>query len=178
MNGDAASSTDAADREFVEMVKSAVQRTVTALGRQRVGETLMGYALCTDDGLETLLHQAITQEALQASGDPDLLFMPTDWPFEPDPEAFDDADEKLRSRALCAGDLQVHVERSFSLLTLALAELRNDQFFAPGVFLKVLSTDPSEYLERLEDQAVERLNGRDVVEARRAFLNKWADAPL
>jgi Domain of unknown function (DUF4303) len=167
-------SMDSADREFLELLKSAVRQSISELTHQRAGESLVGYALVTDDGLGTLRHQAITREALQASGDSDLMFSPTDWPYETAKDAFDGVATSLRRRAENASDLKAHVDSSFSLFVLALDELKREELFGPGVFLTVLSSDPSEYLENLEAVAIERLNGSAVVRARELFLQKWS----
>jgi hypothetical protein len=61
--------------ELLQTVKSAVRRTVAAVGAERPQETLAGYALLTDDALTTPTYTAVTKEALALSGDGDLLFL-------------------------------------------------------------------------------------------------------
>lgn len=163
----------AEDHRFLSALESAVRRTVRAVLRDRPGETLAGYALCTDDGLETLFHRSVTDAVLESSANQGLLFCPTDWSCELEAEAFDTVDGELRRRAAAAVDLRAHVDSSFGLLIDALAELKREGVFAPSVFLSVLSTDPNEYLEELENSSVRRLNEPSVVSARQGFLDRW-----
>lgn len=162
------------DRQFIDGVKLAIRRTVAALKTEVPAETLAGYALLTDDALETLSYLAVTEEALRTNSDPDLLFVPTDWPYESGSDAFDAADAQLRQRASVAAELRQHVDRSFGILVKALAESKAEGVFDPSVFISVLSTDPSKYLLTLWDSAVRRLNEPNVVEARERFLEKWS----
>lgn len=157
---------------FINAVKVAVRRTVHLLRERHPGETLAGYALLTDDGLGTLLYLAVTREVLHSSSDPDLLFTQTDWPYEDGIEAFDVADAELRRRA---GEdaFEQHVDKAFSDLVQAIAELRTEDLFGCDVFLSVASTDPSEYLRRLEEAAIVGLNSPQIARARREFLNRW-----
>jgi hypothetical protein len=162
------------DRTFVDLVKVAVRRTFVALRRAHPDEALVGYALCTDDGLETLLCMAATDCALAASADPDLLFTPTDWPYEPEPAAADEVNQHLRDEAASTSDLRAHVDRMFGSRVLALAELRSEGLIATDVFLSVLSTDPSDYLECLETNSISSLNTASLVGSRAQFIQKWA----
>jgi hypothetical protein len=159
-----------ADRDFVAAVLAAVRRTCEAMRSAHPGVSLAGYALATDDGLESLSHFAVTREALSSSPDPDLLFSPTDWPLAPEPRVFDEMARQLRSRAAAATD---HVDDSFRLLVDALAEAKREGVFRDDVFLSVLSTDPSAHLEELESASVRRLNPARIVQARDAFLARW-----
>jgi len=158
--------------ELLASVKKAIRRTAARLQADHPGEALAGYALITDDGLETLSCTAVTEEVLAVSPEPDLLFCPTDWPYEPEPAAFESASQQLRTQGTGA-DLRSHVDGAFATLVQALAEIRAEGLFPPEVFLSVLSTDPSAYLESLEGSSVQRLNGPRLVEDRERFLEKW-----
>jgi hypothetical protein len=159
--------------EFLQTVKSAVRHTVAAVRRRHPLERLVGYALLTDDELVTLTYMAVTAEAVTAGAGEDLLFSPTDWPYEYEYKSFDLANQQLRQLS-ASGEFSEHVERAFATLVQALVELRAEGIFGPNVFLSVLSTDPSPHLLALENACVERLNCKDVVEARQRFLDKWA----
>jgi hypothetical protein len=63
-------------------------------------------------------------------------------------------------------DPRVYVQQEFATLVQALAESRTEGLFSSEVFLSVLSTDPSPYLEGLEKSSVECLNQVELVEAR------------
>jgi hypothetical protein len=160
-------------RDFINGVKAAVRRTCAAMRAARSSESLAGYALATDDDLATLSHFAITKESLASSKDPDLLFVPTDWPEAPEPQSFDKLDRQLRARATATADFHAHVDDSFRLLVDALAEAKQEGVFQDGVFLSVLSTDPGPHLEELENFSVRRLNTATLVQDRDAFLARW-----
>jgi hypothetical protein len=162
------------DGDFLGALKTAVRTSCAAIKTAHPGESLAGYALGTDDGLETLSYFAVTRESLApTSTDPDLLFAPTDWPEVPEPQVFDEVERQLRSRAATARDFQTHVNHTFRLLVFALAEAKREGIFQDDVFLSVLSTDPSAHLEELENDSVRRLNTAVLVEARDAFLARW-----
>ena len=164
----------AVDRNLIDLVKEAVRRTVAVMRKLHPDESLVGYALCTDDGLETLLCMVVTDTAIASSTDPDLLYTPTDWPYEPEPTVLDRANEYLRTLGAAASGLRAHVDEAFASLVVALAELRAEGLFEPSVFLSALSTDPSDYLETLETESVATLNAPDIVTGRDQFLLKWA----
>jgi hypothetical protein len=163
-----------ANEELLQGVKSAVRQVVAALRDQHPRESLAGYALLTDDDLGSLTNMAITREALLASGGgDDLLFSPTDWPYDHESASLESTSRRLREMG-AASEHEQHVEVAFASMVQALAELRADGLFSPEVFLSVLSTDPGPFLEALEKASVERLNRMDLVEARERFLERWA----
>jgi len=164
---------NSAYEELLRQVHEAIRETMMALRTEHRAEALAGYALLTDDDLSTLGYLAVTQEALIQNPEPDLLFCPTDWPYEPRREAFRRPDRSLR-RLADAGDSELHVDEAFGTLVRALAEARLEHQLGPEVFLTVLSTDPSDYLEELETNAVGQLNSKAIVEQRTVFLEKWA----
>ncbi len=159
--------------ELLQSVKDAVRATLAALGGQRPGEKLAGYALLTDDSLATLTYMAITERAVASGGGDDLLFSPTDWPYDYEAGAFESASAQLAASE-AASESDERVDDAFALLVQALADLRGEEIFPPTAFLSVLSTDPSPHLEALESASVERLNQPDLVEARKRFLERWA----
>jgi hypothetical protein len=155
-------------------VKEGIRDTVSALRKAHPRATLAGYALLTDDGLSTLVYRAVTAEALEASSDADLLFSPTDWPYDPMCSAFDAAGELLRARATQTATLRDHVDAAFEVLVEALAQSKTDHVLGPDVFLSALSTDPSDHLEVLEASSISRLNDAAITRRREDFLTKWA----
>jgi hypothetical protein len=161
------------DESLLQLVKSAVRRTVAAVREKHRQASLAGYALLTGDTLATLSYVAITKEALAAAGNDDLLFCPTDWPFEYEAGLFSSASRQLSEMESAAADLEEHVEAAFETLVQALAESRAEGLFADEVFLSVLSPEPSPKLEDLEKISVERLNRSDLIEGREHFLRRW-----
>jgi hypothetical protein len=161
------------DESLLQLVKSAVRRTVVAVREQHPQASLAGYALLTNDTLATLTYMAITKEALAASGNDDLLFCPTDWPYEYESALFVPAGKQLSAMESVASDLEEHVERAFDMLVQALATSRAEGLFSEEVFLSVLSPEPSPKLEELEKISVEGLNRNDIIEGRERFLRRW-----
>jgi hypothetical protein len=166
------------DKELLASVVDAIRRTTRALHGEHPDDTLVGYALLTDDALSTLLYGAITKKALETSPDPDLLFCPNDWPYEPECSAFDDADAMLREwyqdySGSNPANLKEHVDRSFGILVDALAQARVDGVLGNEVFASVLSTDPSKYLEKLATAGIQRLNPDELVRKHDEFMKKW-----
>jgi hypothetical protein len=161
------------DQVLLSQLRAAIGETTAALRRAYPTEELAGYALCTDDGVETLFYLATTREVLSASTDPDLLFTPTDWTYDPGAAAFQLTAKYLRHRADAATDFHRHVDSAFAGLVEALSRARDDGCFDGNVFLSVLSTDPSAHLEQLEAAAIARLNKEAILVARQAFLSKW-----
>ena len=158
--------------DLLKNVKNAVRKTIIAVQTHRPHEILAGYALLTDDGLTNLAYTAITQEALASGQADDLLFSPTDWPYDYEVSSFSAASEFLRAAA-DDDDSRERVQTAFTTLEQAIAESQAEGLFRPDVFLSVLSTDPSPYLEALEKGSVERLNSPKIVAARERFLQRW-----
>lgn len=157
------------DTELLDIVRAAVRASLDL--SQRRGR-IVGYALCTDDGLGTLFDAVLTDEAFREKGDPDLLFTANDWPEGESEDLFREANLYLQEK-LASEPFEEHVDRRFATVVEALAETRTLGRMIEKAFPTVLSTDPSEYLEGLEDRAVEGLNSASVVSARRTFLEKW-----
>jgi uncharacterized protein DUF4303 len=151
--------------DLTKAVKDAVGRTLQTLAEAHSGEGLVGYALVTDDDIRSLGYMACTRESLESPHNPAVRFEPVDWPYGGGDEAFDEARGLLAvSGDAAASDhaFAAHVNRSFAALVEALRELRQDGRFHDGVFLTVISTDPSEHLERLEADAVRTLNSPEL----------------
>lgn len=134
---------------------------------------LAGLALCTDGGVSTLSALAVRHVDLAASDDPDLLFVPVDWPLDLTPHAFDLVGRELRRRYEKNPDFQSHVDNSFRLLVDVLEDVRRGRIVKDSVFLTVLSSDPDPYMNSLGEGAVERLNRGLVLERWRTFRSKW-----
>jgi len=151
-----------------EVVKDAVLRTVAEFKRRHPREHMNGYALLTDDGLGTLGHVACSKEFIASESEPDTLFLPVDWAYDDGVKAFDRQARPLlvsHADACEGGEFLAHIDDSFNALVSALMSLRGDGVFGADVFLSVGSTDPSDRLERLEENAVRALNSDAVYRA-------------
>jgi hypothetical protein len=161
------------DDPLLTGLSNALRAAVACFGTHAEGAGLAGLALCTDDGLSTLFVVAVTQGELQGDADPDLLYTPMEWSQEPADTAFAPLSVELQRRSDAATHLDSHVHTAFERLVEGLEQLRADGL-ADGVFLTAQSTDPSDLLEHLADQAIRRLNRPTSVRGWEAFLAKWA----
>lgn len=159
---------------FIDALKKAIRNSLESLRTERPAETLAGFVLVTDDDLVTVVGMAITQEELASSTDPDRLFCPTDWPLEPEAEAFNALSRVLWDASPDEDSFVAHRDASFALLVDALAAVRDEGSFSSAVYLSVLSSDPGPDLEVLEAEALVRLNEPRLLEQRERFLKKWA----
>ncbi len=137
--------------------------------RQPMGE-LFGFALCTDDDLRTLYHVACTRAWVREreAGYPGIGYIFVEWE--------DSASDGLFERVSCqfasladeshASDTAWAEARDlrFAALTHALEECRREQLFHEETLLCIGSTDPSEHLEALAMDAVDRLNSRKIAD--------------
>ena len=162
------------DDELFSNVKMAIRESVIEIKANLCNDSIIGYALCTDDCLGGLFCCAVSSEALRRSGDPDLLYCPTDWPPCNVGYLFEAIDKELRRRVSETVNVRDHVDEVFELLINILVALRAEGFFDTFVFLSVLSTDPSPYLEMLELHSIENLNRSEIVEGYKAFLGRWS----
>jgi len=149
-----------------EATKVAVTHSIRSVLANRVGESLNGYAIITDDDLSAIGYCASTNEYTNRQAEAYVRFEPVDWDYNDGVEAFDDPRTLLRANydATTTDDLfRSHVDTSFATLVAALRELKAEGLFGDEVFLTVISTDPSAHLEMLECHAVRTLNTPELV---------------
>lgn len=161
------------DGLLFRLVFSAIVRSAESFRQDAQGGELRGFALCTDDGLETLSGLVVGTDTLAVSDDPDLLFTATDWPHEPNPRAFDAANVEMQKSASSSKVDGIHVDESFEILVHALLAAREKGIFDGQVFLEVFSSDPCEHTLSLQDKAIRRLNAPTMVKGWDDFLKKW-----
>lgn len=133
-------------------------------------EDIFGFSLCTDDSLCTLFQVSCTRQWVQEEeGDyPGIGFIFTEWKDSADDALFQKLSDRLAALANAphesdAERARVRDER-FEALVLALSDARKQRLFADDTLLCVGSTDPSEHLESLAMDAVDRLNTRAIVD--------------
>ncbi|MGQ0801010.1 MAG: DUF4303 domain-containing protein [Pseudomarimonas sp.] len=153
-----------------EAVKASVQKTLQSLANSHFGESVCGYALLTDDDLQSLGYLAVTREYLERHGN-ESRYEITDWPYADGVEAFDEPRRLMGECAQSSHSHRDHVDASFGALVEALHDLRLAGVFANDVFLTAASTDPSEHLEQLEDDAARILNEREIYKGWRASIS-------
>ena len=154
--------------ELRTAVIKGIRHARLAFSKHHPGESLNGFALVTDDGLETLGYFANSEEFTAQNGEGNVRFEPVEWLYCEGDSGFAQARSILTSMARTAGANGVfaeHVRAAFGVLVDSLIAARAEGLFRQEVFLTVISTDPSDELVRLENQAVPQLNSPELVEA-------------
>jgi hypothetical protein len=141
---------------LTKAVEEGARASLDAVRGAHRGETLNGFALCTDDDLVTLYCVAITKEYCDASDDPLVRFVAVDWPYEENGSALAQANQLLSQRTL------EELEARFSCLVSALASMRGAGLFDWQTLLIVTSTDPGPKLRKLGNEALLLLNDGDL----------------
>jgi|GEM_PF-2251495 len=150
-----------ASNELVELVRVSSLELIALLSANR-DDPLVGFALCTDDDVSCLLPAGCTVSVASASEDPDILFMPCDWP-----------DLDVRTHDAFERIVDVFLQRSpdnlwtreadFNLVVDGLAAARATGKVEESVFLTVMSSDPCEHMSNLEERALPLLNPPHIV---------------
>jgi hypothetical protein len=158
------------EKEFGTLIAAAVRQAKTELRDQQGIEDLFGFALCTDDDVRTLYHVACTPQWVREkeSGYPGIGFIYVEWEHSADDTLFAGLSAKAASLAdqkyPSSAEWATERDRRFETLVLALQECRDGRVFAEDTFLCVGSTDPSDHLEALAMNAVDRLNSPKVAD--------------
>jgi hypothetical protein len=157
------------DRELLALLKSAVRECT--VGFHVEGRTLVGFALLTDDDVETLLASTLSAEEL-SQGDGDLVFDLGAW-SETESAALERCGAEFRVLSRQRKSREDHVESSFALLVKALLESRQEGVFGRDVFLIVSSTDPGPGMDERANAAARALNDAETVSKRLDSIKKW-----
>lgn len=168
--GKAPSPTETDDVEIRRLTAEAVRRARAELQTSCGGSHLFGFALCTDDDLMTLYHVYCTDEWVRAreKDDPDIGYISNEWLCCANEELFDRISDRLAQ--LSWREYPTDSEsadaryRRFNALVLALEDCRDAGLFDADTLLCVVSTDPSEDLQALAMNAVDRLNSPAVAD--------------
>ena len=158
---------------FIAALDDAVSGAVAAFAIRRPGHRLAGLALCTDDDLCTLCPMAVSAEDVERSPHQDLLFQPTEWQIDVEYKEVREVDLELQRRSEETSSFPTYVDETFAALVSALHRARASGLVEAGVFLTVLSTDPSEKLSLLEDEAVRVLNVPTLAAARWEYISRF-----
>ncbi|AFT68597.1 hypothetical protein B5T_00310 [Alloalcanivorax dieselolei B5] len=147
-------------REIYEAIRAVKKQLDASLG----DDPLFGFALGTDDDVRGVHHIAASESWVESNkvDYPEIGFVFTDWEQAGDDEAFAPISNRFRElmdmEYANSQDWGAARDQRFELLVRALIDCRKDGVFAATTLLDVGSTDPSEHMERLEMQAIERLN--------------------
>lgn len=162
------------------MVARAVAATAADLIAEHGRQKIFGYALGTDDEVRTIFHVACTSDWVATDeAYPEARYTFTDWP---------DADAELHPSFAEIGRLLQELadrdypesgwdkarDERFDALVAGLLQCRQDGTFDASTLLIVGSTDPSPHLEKLETEAVRRLNDAKTSGPYIDFLRRYA----
>ncbi|MBX9671757.1 MAG: DUF4303 domain-containing protein [Candidatus Obscuribacterales bacterium] len=154
---------------------AAVRIAADELHQQSGGSKLFGFALCTDDDVRTLFHVACTPDWVknQETSYPEIGFVYTEWTHSATDAPFTPISQQLAALATqtCSSDNAWSDARDsrFEALVRALKDCRDAGVFSTDTLLCVGSTDPSDHLEALAMNSVDRLNSPDIA-------NRFAEA--
>jgi hypothetical protein len=160
---------------LTEATRAAIRKAWPEVRDAHAAERLSGYALLTDDGLQTMGHVACSDEFLAECPVSNAWYNAVEWTYDEGVHAFDGVREIMVTHGRAANTPELfgaHVEEAFAALVAAMRALKAEGVFGDTIFLTVLSTDPNERLLELEGMAVQALNERDVYEKWRKALDE------
>jgi Domain of unknown function (DUF4303) len=158
------------NNDLRSLVATVVKTVKVQIDKKYDKSPLSGFALCTDDDVRNLYHVACTRTWVdeQKESDPDIGYVYVDWDESCDDSLFDKintimsqlADQDFES----ADDWANARDRRFESLVLGLSDCRTAKIFDKLTLLCVGSTDPSDHLEGLAMDAVDRLNSSEIAD--------------
>jgi hypothetical protein len=167
------------ENDFATALTAATKKAIRAAWLEarsaHAAERLSGYALLTDDGLQTIGQVACTDEFLAECPVSAAWYNAAEWTYDEGVQAFDRVREIMVAHgkaAKTAEQFEAHVEEAFAALVAAMRALKSEGVFDDTIFLTVMSTDPNERLLELEGMAVEALNTKEVYEKCRKALDE------
>ena len=142
-------------------IREAVADMLTEFGEDK----LSAFALCTDDDVMTLFSAACTHNWVSEREDnyDAIGYIYTEWDQNSGDTHFRSISKAVAAMASdeSGGDAR---DRRFEAFVLALKECRDEGLFDDDVLLCCGSTDPSDHMEKLAMNAVDRLNRADVAD--------------
>ena len=154
-------------RDIVDLVRVGCVEAIRALQTAHPRDPLIAFALCTDDDLAGVFHVGCTQKCESASQERGVRYLPNEWTRASDaePQSLASVQEHLQQiwRAPPAEDWGTKRDEHFDALVEGLVAARHELGLDGSIFLTVISTDPSDHLQRLEEAALPRLNDPTVM---------------
>ncbi len=152
------------DTEITRLAIDAIKKTKAQLDEKYAGQTLFGYALCTDDDVSGVFHAACTEEwvATKSKEYDDIGYVSVDWEQSGDDSLFDPVNELVRKEYdRSSDDFCTRRDERFEELLQALVVCRADGIFDDRTHLSLGSTDPCDHLELLEMRGIDRINPKE-----------------
>ena len=167
-------------QSIIAMVARAVAGTADSLIAEHGRQKIFGYALGTDDDVRTIFHVACTTDWVAAEeASPEARYVFTDWPDADaaQPPAFGEIGQLLQELAdrdypeVGWGEAR---DQRFDAILTGLLQCRQRGLFDPSTLLIVGSTDPGPHLEKLEAEAITRLNDAKLSAPYIDFLRRYS----
>jgi len=164
---------DSIRKATVEAIKAAAAEAFQTAEK----DALFGFALCTDDDVETLYHVFATREwvAGRAADYPEIGFLSVEWTQSSGDQLFLPLSARLRELATSdnrAGlDPDVGRAGRFQALVEAMSVCRSEGLFDARTLLSVGSTDPDPLMIKLSCDAARDLNTEEIAAAYRRVID-------
>lgn len=154
------------DNPLCEMTRVGTLEALSEIASAFPGDELVGFALLTDDDLSGVFHAACTAQFAKSSEEDGIQFMPNDWNqgSKREPPGLVQAEQYLQAQQ-ALGKRHHPIADDFRAMVAGVAAARVEASVDDGVFFTVGSTDPSDPMERLEEEALVRLNSQQTMAA-------------
>lgn len=161
---------------FRRKVEVAIRSAAAEANRAAGSRGLFGFALLTDDDVETVFHAFASRDwvAEREGGYPEIGFIAVEWTELGSDELFLPLSHELRELAVLqprrAPDPDEGRVLRFETLVNAMTACREAGLFDERTLLTVGSTDPDDLMLELDCNAADRLNTREVATAYRRVM--------
>jgi hypothetical protein len=142
----------------------AIRKACRKIAAEYGNDPIHGFSLCIDDDVTTLFAAVCTKAwVTEHEADDDAVgYIYTEWDQNSGDSLFDQISDSVAK--LAEDEENSTPEQRFEALVLALQDCRNDGTFDADTLLCCGSTDPSDEMEKLAMQTVDRLNSREVAD--------------
>lgn len=148
----------------VEAIRQAAAEAYQTITK----DELFGFAICTDDDVDSVYHVYATREWVQSreADYPEIGFISVEWTQASEDTLFLPLSTVFRNWASTDDqNYDVDGSRRFGVLVDAMMTCRREGLFDPRTLLTVSSTDPDALMEKLACDAGRLLNNEAVAEA-------------
>lgn len=158
--------------ELSNLLSVEIQRTISSLEKTYGLENVHGFALATDDDVSHLYYCFCTydwvkQESI-AQDYEGIGYIFVEWPETPIENLLGATSQMFFDAANSTYDTEdlwgYHRDLRFMAMSSTLAKLRKDNVFKEATFLCLGSTDPSDHMEKLEWQEIQKYNSKENLE--------------
>jgi hypothetical protein len=171
--------------ELRAALADAIRKALRLVQAKHPGKRLRGFALCSDDNAVTIFPAATIKERPKELSELEWDFNPNEWEVGGNGQLAQETFEALRKRFLAARNVSsddgpAEWKKTFESFVGALKDVRDEGLFGTPkereqLVLMVISTDPSEDLEKMSDKWIGELNRPSVRRRFKTLLAKMED---